>query len=196
MVFIAALCLASFQILIKAQRKVGGSYGDMGRELYGDWLRYIILFFLCLSQMGFVASYLIFISQNIGLAADTLSSCTSPIESKYYIWMVLFIVIPITWVRKIARLSWAAIVADIFILFGLICVLYFSANQIAQNGPGPGIQSINPTDFGLMIGTAVFSFEGIGMGKQKRHIKMCQCVCTCKRVLNDDYSGTNCGGHA
>ena len=165
MIFIAAICLVAFQILIISQREVKASYGDMGLILYGRWLRYIILFFLCLSQMGFVASYLIFISQNIGLAIDFLSHCTSPIEAKYYIWIVLAIIIPITWVRKIARLSWCAIVADIFILFGLICVLYFSGAQIAQNGPGPNIQLINPTDFALMIGTAVFSFEGIGMGK-------------------------------
>ncbi|KAI9266544.1 transmembrane amino acid transporter protein-domain-containing protein [Phascolomyces articulosus] len=163
MIFIAAICLVAFQILIISQRHVKASYGEMGSILYGPWLRYIILFFLCLSQMGFVASYLIFISQNIGLAVDYLSHCTSPIDSKYYIWLVLLVIIPITWIRKIARLSWCAIVADVFILFGLICVLYFSSAQIAQHGPGPNIQLINPTDFGLMIGTAVFSFEGIGM---------------------------------
>ncbi|KAI9492082.1 transmembrane amino acid transporter protein-domain-containing protein [Zychaea mexicana] len=163
MIFIATICLVAFQILIISQRQVNASYGDMGLILYGPWLRYIILFFLCLSQMGFVASYLIFISQNIGLAVDYLTHCASPIDSKYYIWIVLCAVIPITWVRKIARLSWCAIIADVFILFGLICVLYFSASEIAQNGPGPNIQLINSSDFALMIGTAVFSFEGIGM---------------------------------
>lgn len=163
MVFIAAICLVAFQILVKAQQSVGGSYGDVAQALYGKWLRWLIQFFLCLSQMGFVASYLIFISENIGLAVDTLSNCSSPIESKYYIWMVLIIIIPICWVRKIAKLSWLAVVADIFILFGLVSVLYFCSDQIATKGPGPNIQMINPNDFALMIGTAVFSFEGIGM---------------------------------
>ncbi|KAI7891289.1 transmembrane amino acid transporter protein-domain-containing protein [Mucor mucedo] len=163
MIFVALVCLAAFQILVKAQQTVGGSYGDVAQALYGSWLRYIIQFFLCLSQMGFVASYLIFISENIGIAADTLSNCSSPIESKYYIWMVLAVIIPICWVRKIAKLSWLAVVADIFILFGLVCVIYFCSDEIARNGPGPNIRMINPNDFALMIGTAVFSFEGIGM---------------------------------
>ncbi|KAI9312428.1 transmembrane amino acid transporter protein-domain-containing protein [Dichotomocladium elegans] len=163
MVFIAAICLVAFQILIIAQRQVGGSYGDLGRSLYGPWLEYLILFFLCISQMGFVASYLIFISQNIGLAVGHIANCGSPIESKYFIWMVLSIIIPLTWVRKIARLSWCAIIADVFILFGLLSILYFSTSQIMQSGPGPDIQLINTKDFALMIGTAVFSFEGIGM---------------------------------
>lgn len=89
MIFVAVVCLSAFQILVKAQQTVGGSYGDVAQALYGAWLRYLIQFFLCLSQMGFVSSYLIFISENIGLAADTLSNCSSPIKSEYYIWMVL-----------------------------------------------------------------------------------------------------------
>ncbi|KAI8646348.1 transmembrane amino acid transporter protein-domain-containing protein [Parasitella parasitica] len=163
MVFIASICLVAFQILVKAQQAIGGSYGDVARALYGNWLRYIIQFFLCLSQMGFVASYLIFISENIGLVAGTLSNCSSGLEPKYYIWIVLVAIIPITWVRKIAKLSYLAIIADTFILFGLICVVYYTSSEIAQKGPGPNIKMINASDFALMIGTAVFSFEGIGM---------------------------------
>lgn len=89
MIFVASVCLIAFQILVKTQQTVGGSYGDVAQALYGTWLRYLIQFFLCISQMGFVASYLIFISENIGIAADTLSNCSSSLESKYYIWMVL-----------------------------------------------------------------------------------------------------------
>lgn len=163
MVFIASICLVAFQILVKSQQAIGGSYGDVAKALYGNWLRYIIQFFLCLSQMGFVASYLIFISENIGLVANTLSNCSSPLEAKYYIWIVLVAIIPITWVRKIAKLSYLAIIADTFILFGLVCVVYYTSSEIAQKGPGPNIHMINSSDFALMIGTAVFSFEGIGM---------------------------------
>lgn len=89
MVFVAAICLGAFQILVKAQQSVGGSYGDVAVALYGKWLSYIIQFFLCLSQMGFVASYLIFISENIGLAVDTLSNCNAPFASHFYIWIVV-----------------------------------------------------------------------------------------------------------
>lgn len=89
MVFIACICLIAFKLLVKAQQTIGGDYGAVAQALYGNWLRYLIQFFLCLSQVGFVASYLIFISQNVGLAVDALSSCHAPFESKYYIWMVL-----------------------------------------------------------------------------------------------------------
>ncbi|CAO3630293.1 unnamed protein product [Cunninghamella blakesleeana] len=164
MLLIAFICLIAFQLLIEAQQKVGGDYGHVAYELYGSWLKYLILFFLCLSQMGFVSSYLLFISENLGLVIDQLSQCHNPLQSSLLIWIVLIIIIPITWVRKIAKLSWNAIIADVFILFGLVSVLYFTSSQIhQQNGFGPEIAYIDTTNFPLFIGTSVFSFEGIGM---------------------------------
>ncbi|KAI8089753.1 transmembrane amino acid transporter protein-domain-containing protein [Halteromyces radiatus] len=163
MVIIASICLFSFQRLVKAQRQTGGSYGHVAETLLNRWVRYTIQFFLCLSQMGFVASYMIFISENVGLVIGTLSDCHAPFPSKYFIWIFMIIIIPLCWVRKIGRLGYCALLADIFILFGLICVLYFSSNQIHQHGAGPNITMVNSDSFALMIGTAVFSFEGIGM---------------------------------
>ncbi|KAI8644026.1 transmembrane amino acid transporter protein-domain-containing protein [Parasitella parasitica] len=163
MAVIAFLCLIAFQLLVQAQQKVGGDYGAVAESLYGPYLRHLIQFFLCVSQMGFVASYMIFISENIGIVVDTINNCVAPFDSKYYIWIILVAIIPFCWVRKIAKLSYLAIVADIFIAFGLICVLYFCSSQIATHGPGKHIIMVNRSDFGLMLGTAVFSFEGIGM---------------------------------
>ncbi|ORZ16349.1 transmembrane amino acid transporter protein-domain-containing protein [Absidia repens] len=163
MVLIASICLFSFQRLVKAQRQVGGSYGQVAQCLLNRWARYMIQFFLCISQMGFVASYMIFISENVGLVVSTLTNCNSPFESKYFIWIFLIIIVPLCWVRRIGRLGYCAIVADVFILFGLICVLYYSSDQIHQHGMGPNIKMVNGDTFALMIGTAVFSFEGIGM---------------------------------
>ncbi|KAI9313893.1 transmembrane amino acid transporter protein-domain-containing protein [Dichotomocladium elegans] len=163
MLILAIICLISFQLLIAAHSAVGGSYGDIGLKLYGRVCRYFVLFFLVISQMGFVASYLMFISENIHLVAEALSNCNAPFDSKYWIWIACGIIIPICWVRKIARLSWCAVIADVFILFGLICVLYYTGAQIHEHGPGPNIIALNQRDFGLMIGTATFSFEGIGM---------------------------------
>lgn len=163
MVVVASICAFSFQRLVAAQRSVGGSYGHVAESLINRWAKYCIQFFLCLSQMGFVASYMIFISENIGLVINALSNCNAPFESKYFIWIFLVIIIPLCWVRKIGRLGYCAVVADMFILFGLICVLYYSANQIHQHGPGPNITYVNSETFALTIGTCVFSFEGIGM---------------------------------
>ncbi|KAI8090213.1 transmembrane amino acid transporter protein-domain-containing protein [Gilbertella persicaria] len=163
MVLLASICCVAFQILVKAQQSIGGSYGDVAQHLYGAYLRHLIQFFLCISQMGFVCSYMIFISENIGIVVDTVNNCNAPFAAKYYIWIILAVIIPICWVRKIAKLSPIAVIADIFIAFGLICILYFSSAQIHDHGVGQNIILVNQNTFGLMIGTAIFSYEGIGM---------------------------------
>ncbi|KAG1222239.1 hypothetical protein G6F35_005435 [Rhizopus arrhizus] len=163
MVIIAAICLVAFQRLVNTQLSIGGSYGDVGGILYGQWVRFIVLFFIVISQIGFVCSYFIFVSGNLVNAVDVLSNCTSNIAEKYYIWFPLIILIPCALVRHIARLSFTIILADILILFGLICVIYFTADQLKNVGIGPNIAAVNPQNFALMIGTATFSFEGIGL---------------------------------
>ncbi|GAA5803989.1 transmembrane amino acid transporter protein-domain-containing protein [Helicostylum pulchrum] len=163
MILIACICLFAFLRLVNTQHIVGGSYGDMGGLLYGQALRYIVLFFIIISQIGFVCSYFIFISGNLVSVVDVLSNCTAGIEQKYYIWMPLVILIPLALVRHIAKLSFTAIIADVFILFGLICIIYFSADQLSTHGVGPNVAAVNPANFALMIGTATFSFEGIGL---------------------------------
>ncbi|CEP15317.1 hypothetical protein [Parasitella parasitica] len=163
MVVIAAICLFAFLRLVNTQKVIGGSYGDMGGLLFGQPLRFTVLFFIVISQIGFVCSYFIFVSGNLLNAVDVLSNCTAGIEQKYYVWMPLAILIPLALVRHIAKLSFTAIIADIFILFGLVCIIYFTADQLAHSGVGPNIAAVNPANFALMIGTATFSFEGIGL---------------------------------
>ncbi|OBZ83315.1 Vacuolar amino acid transporter 3 [Choanephora cucurbitarum] len=163
MVIIAAICLFAFLRLVKTQQLVGGSYGDMGGILYNQAIRYTVLFFIVISQIGFVCSYFIFISGNLVSVVDVLSNCSAGIEQKYYIWMPLVALIPLSLIRHIAKLSFAAIVADVLILFGLICIIYFTAATLSTAGIGPNVAPVNPSNFALMIGTATFSFEGIGL---------------------------------
>lgn len=163
MIVISVICCIAFLNLVKTQRIVGGSYGDMGGILYGQFLRFTVLIFIVVSQIGFVCSYFIFIAGNLSNVSDILSQCTSAIPDTHYIWFPLIIIIPFALVRHIAKLSFAAILADLCILFGIICIIYFTAAELKNVGVGPNISMVNPNSFGLMIGTATFSFEGIGL---------------------------------
>ncbi|KAI9018643.1 transmembrane amino acid transporter protein-domain-containing protein [Phycomyces nitens] len=163
MVVIAVISLVGLLRLVEAQNIVGGSYGDMGGVLYGERVRYMVLFFIAVSQLGFVCSYLVFISGNLVNVVDVLSSCAAHLDQKYYIWIPLILVLPLALVRHIARLSFTAIIADVFILFGLVSVLYFASMELGVNGVGPNVKMVNPSSFALMIGTATFSFEGVGL---------------------------------
>ncbi|KAI8074042.1 transmembrane amino acid transporter protein-domain-containing protein [Gongronella butleri] len=163
MVLVAGVCLFSFLRLVKAHQRIGGDYGDLGGELYGRSIKYAVYFFIVISQLGFVCSYFIFVAGNLVNVVQGLSQCRVQLPMSVWIWVPLAVLIPMVLVRHIAKLSLTAIVADVFILFGLISVLYFTGVQLKQAGAGPNIQAVNVDGFALMIGTAVFSFECVGL---------------------------------
>ncbi|KAI8060711.1 transmembrane amino acid transporter protein-domain-containing protein [Gongronella butleri] len=163
MLIFACICMISFLALVQAQLKLGGSYGEMGHMLYGQVVRYAVQFFIVISQIGFVCSYFIFVSGNFLNVANVLSHCTNWIEQKNFIWFPLIILVPLSLVRHLARLSYTAIFADIFILFGLIVIIYYTSWQLHNVGIGPNLILVNSKDFGMTISTAAFSFEGIGL---------------------------------
>jgi solute carrier family 36 (proton-coupled amino acid transporter) len=65
-------------------------------------------------------------------------------------------------IRDISKLSGTALIADFFIMLGLIVLYYFDISTLATEGMAD-IQLFNPNDFVLFLGTAAFAFEGIGL---------------------------------
>ncbi|KAI0303608.1 amino acid transporter [Multifurca ochricompacta] len=159
---IALISLYSFLLLIKTKFVVSGSFGDLGGTLYGPWMRYAILSSIAISQIGFVAAYTIFVAENLQSFVLAASRCTTLIPVQYLILMQLIIFLPLALVRNLAKLSTLALVADVFILAGLVYIFGSEAGVIAQRGIAK-VEMFNPKDFPLLIGTAVFSFEGIGL---------------------------------
>lgn len=64
--------------------------------------------------------------------------------------------------RDISKLSGTALVADLFILMGLIVLYCFDIATLATEGLAD-IALYNPNDYVLFLGTAAFAFEGIGL---------------------------------
>jgi proton-coupled amino acid transporter len=159
---ICLISLYSFLLLVKAKFVVSGSFGDIGGTLYGPWMRYAILSSITISQLGFVAAYTIFVAENLQAFVMAVSHCAKIISVPYFIIIQLVIFLPLALVRSLAKLSTAALIADAFILAGLIYIFGSEIGIVAQNGVAD-VKMFNPKDFPLFIGTAVFSFEGIGL---------------------------------
>ncbi|KZT29829.1 hypothetical protein NEOLEDRAFT_1084677 [Neolentinus lepideus HHB14362 ss-1] len=160
--FIALISLYSFLLLVKTKFIVPGSFGDIGGELYGPWFRYMILTSIVVSQLGFVSAYTIFVSENLQAFVLGITHCAKLISIPYFILMQLVIFLPMVLIRNLAKLSTAALVADAFIVAGLIYIFGSEIGIIADRGIAK-VELFNPKDFPLLIGTAVFSFEGIGL---------------------------------
>ncbi|KAG0334168.1 neutral amino acid transporter [Podila humilis] len=67
-------------------------------------------------------------------------------------------------IRNISKLGFSALIADVCIIVGLIYLYAYDIKELVIHQGAPSeLMLFNKKDFGLFIGTAVFSYEGIGM---------------------------------
>ena len=92
-----------------------------------------------------------------------VTKCLTLVPIQYLIFLQLIVILPSALIRNIAKLSTAALVADAFILAGLVYIFGSETALIFKRGIAKDVALFNPKDFPLLIGTAVFSFEGIGL---------------------------------
>ncbi|KAI8340177.1 transmembrane amino acid transporter protein-domain-containing protein [Chlamydoabsidia padenii] len=169
-----AISLYCFLLLLDCKKYISGSYGDIGEAAYGPWMRRIVLFSIAISQLGFVCGGTIFIVQNVMEAIRGLSNDTVILNANMILVLVCVLLMPLVLIRNIAKLSPTALLSDILIITGLVVLLIYdliqvfvynpTANDTHVPTPGPNmIWWFNPTHFPVFIGTAVYSFEGIGL---------------------------------
>ena len=159
---VASMSYYCFILLVNTRLKVEGSFGDMGGILYGKWMRGLILTSVALSQIGFVSAYIVFTSENMQAFVLAVSKCRDFIDIKAMVFMQLIIFLPLSLIRDIGKLGSTALIADAFIFAGLIYLAYFDISIIKEKGVAD-IVNFNPQDWTLFIGTAIFTFEGVGL---------------------------------
>lgn len=152
-----------FILLVNSRLKIDGSFGDIGGVLYGKWMRRIILGSIVLSQMGFVAAYIVFTSQNLQAFILAVSKCMTYIDIKFMVLMQLIIFLPLSLIRDIGKLGFTALIADLFIMLGLIYLYYYDISTIVDQKGVSDIVAFNPNSWTLFIGTAIFTYEGVGL---------------------------------
>jgi solute carrier family 36 (proton-coupled amino acid transporter) len=160
---IAAVSYLCFILLIATRSKIEASYGDIGGVLYGKWMRAAILFSIVLSQLGFVSAYTVFTAENLQAFVSAVSKCRTFIDIKIMIVLQLIIFLPLSLIRDISKLGFTALIADAFILLGLIYLYYYDIYTVSADSFKLDIALFNPSSWTLLIGTAIFTFEGVGL---------------------------------
>jgi proton-coupled amino acid transporter len=151
LVGIALVSLWSFLLLVRTKFVVSGSFGDIGGTLYGPWMRHLILSSIVISQLGFVAAYLIFVAENLQAFILAVSKCAHLVSTTKLIFVQLVIFLPLALVRNLAKLSTTALVADAFILVGLVYLFSMEAGMLVDRGVAD-VKWFNEKDFPLLIG--------------------------------------------
>lgn len=163
LLFVAALSYYCFLLLCSTRLVVPASFGGMGKKLYGKWMLILINFSLVISQIGFSAAYIVFVSENLQAFVLAVSNCKTHIDIKWMILMQMIIFLPLSLYRNLQNIQKVAIVADVFILLGLLYLYYFDIFTLVKQHGIADIEPFNPKSWTLFIGTAIFTFEGIGL---------------------------------
>lgn len=163
LISVAAISMWAFHLLLKCRTAVGGSYGDIGQTIAGARMRNIILFSITMSQIGFVCTGLVFVADNWFSFLSAVTHGANPLGTKALIALQAVLLIPLSFIRNISKLGFAATLADAFILIGIIYIWDYDISALATRGMDPSVKLFNPSAYTLTIGASIFTFEGIGL---------------------------------
>lgn len=161
--FIAALSYYCFILLVGCRLKVPASFGGMGEKIYGPWFKHAINFSLVISQVGFSSAYIVFVAENLRAFVLAVTRCKTDLNIGVMILIQMIIFLPLSLYRNINQIQKLALAADLFILLGLIYVYFIDVKTIVKQGGISDIENFNPEYWTLLIGTAIFTFEGVGL---------------------------------
>merc|ERR1711892_727522 len=177
MVFVAVVTIHCMHTLVIAAQKLMAKrgvefldYADTAEAAFleagGGWackshhMRRLINIFLCISQIGSNAVYILFVAQNIMPIAETYF--TLGWNYRLYIALLLIPVIMICSIKNLKYLSPCSILANILEFVGLGIIFYYIfATPIPSSDSVPWFTS--PVKFPIFFGTAIFAFEGISV---------------------------------
>lgn len=145
-----------------------GDFAGVGRfvitrrfgESWAKWAEVAVDTALALSQFGFCCTTFIFFASNCAPILASTTSWTPSIDQLIFLQLLFYI--PTALLKQLAKISFLAIFADIFILFGLVGVLYFDVRTITAQGIAPKLSAFT-SSWPLFLGTVVYAFEGIGL---------------------------------
>merc|ERR1711892_578725 len=177
MVFVAVVTIHCMHTLVIAAQKLMAQrgvefldYADTAEAAFleagGGWaskshhMRRLIDIFLCMSQIGSNAVYILFVAQNIMPIAETYFDLGW--NYRFYIALLLIPVIMICSIKNLKYLSPCSILANILEFVGLGIIFYYIfATPIPSSDSVPWFTS--PVKFPIFFGTAIFAFEGISV---------------------------------
>ncbi|KIW19500.1 hypothetical protein PV08_00072 [Exophiala spinifera] len=165
LITVSLVTTLAFHLLLQCRqvhKKTG--YGELGEAIGGPKLRAIILGSVTISQLGFVCAGTVFVAQNLHSFLQAVTKGPQPpLSTNILIALQLLALIPLSYIRNISKLGPAALLADVFILLGLAYIYFYDISTLATDGIHPTVQLFNPDYYTMTIGSAIFTFEGIGL---------------------------------
>ncbi|KAI2780146.1 transmembrane amino acid transporter protein-domain-containing protein [Daldinia loculata] len=163
MLAVSTVTMLAFHLLLACKAKYDGGYGEIGHAVAGKFMRGLILFSITMSQLGFVCAGMVFVAENMSSFLKAVLHGDSPLSPTSLILIQLILLIPLAFIRNIAKLGPVALLADACILLGVTYIYYYDIAHLASDGIHESVVLFNPAKYTLTIGAAIFTFEGIGL---------------------------------
>ncbi|XP_069510102.1 proton-coupled amino acid transporter 1-like [Ambystoma mexicanum] len=137
------------------------------------WGRYIVSFFLIVTQLGFCCVYFVFLADNIKqvieASAGTTNNChsnetvvlTYSMDSRLYMISFLPFLILLVFIKNLKYLAVFSMVGNIAMLGSLVIIYQYIIMGIPDASNLPYVSGWRT--YPLFFGTAIFAFEGIGV---------------------------------
>jgi len=177
MIFVASITIHCMHTLVRSAQKMVAKnqatfldYADTAEAAFmeagGVWaskavfMRRLVNTFLCMSQIGSNAVYILFVAQNIMPIVETHFAPNW--NYRIYILILLIPVILICSIRNLRYLSPCSVLANILEFVGLAVIFYYIfSSPIPSSHSVPWFTSGH--QFPIFFGTAIFAFEGISV---------------------------------
>ncbi|CAN0449140.1 unnamed protein product [Rangifer tarandus platyrhynchus] len=140
---------------------------------HARWGRCIVSFFLIVTQMGFCCVYIVFLADNLKQVVEAINSTTNnchynetvilmhTMDSRLYMLTFLPFLVLIVLIRNLRVLTIFSLLANITMLISLIIIVQYIVQEIPDPRQLPLVA--NWKTYSLFFGTAIFSFESIGV---------------------------------
>eukprot|EP01060_Flectonema_neradi_P015169 TRINITY_DN2184_c0_g1_i1.p1 TRINITY_DN2184_c0_g1~~TRINITY_DN2184_c0_g1_i1.p1 ORF type:complete len:590 (+),score=121.19 TRINITY_DN2184_c0_g1_i1:46-1815(+) len=162
-------CLNAYCVglLIETKYAIGlSSFPELGNYLFGSWMRALVDICLVASQLGLVTMYFIFVAETFRDALANLLDCQHWIATlglAVLIFAQVILQLPLSLLRQLRSIAFFAILADILIISSMFWVVGSNTSQIVRHPSESATVTFAESKFPLFLGTAVLTFEGIGL---------------------------------
>ncbi|KAJ2794573.1 hypothetical protein H4R21_005449, partial [Coemansia helicoidea] len=162
MVCAAGAALYTMLQLVQCYERVHCGYGEMGRRLYGRWMERVVMLSIVVSQLGFSCAGAIFVATNMRDLFNAVTGCAHRMPLWFWVVVQMAVLAPLCLIRHIKGLSGIALLADVFIVAGLVYVWSVDVATIGRLGLSY-TRNFNPDSYALFLGTAAYTFEGYAL---------------------------------
>eukprot|EP00112_Aurelia_sp_Birch-Aquarium-sp1_P024378 Seg769.1 transcript_id=Seg769.1/GoldUCD/mRNA.D3Y31 product="Proton-coupled amino acid transporter 1" protein_id=Seg769.1/GoldUCD/D3Y31 len=149
-------------VLCKRLNRDALDYGEVAEECLRPYAKdrarlakIAVNTFLVVTQLGFCAVYFMFVADNI------LQVTEKDIDVRIIIAALAPLVIVLSFIRSLERLAYLSLLANFLCFLGLVITFQYLARCLQSPKKFPAFAGLSKLP--LFFGTAIFSFEGIGV---------------------------------